>query len=268
MDAPAVSQDALRQRILSALRASKKPVKFVDLAKLAKAKDEPFRAELAAAVDSRDVFRWPDRRRAQYFWHVSPQTMAKEAILDSAAARALSKAALTKAAAKKSLGLSARQVQQSLPDLIRDGQLKEVPAFASRSKLFIRPGGQQAYFDAARAFVEDKIRRAGFDPAAFFAQKSSPLANAEDPPADPSALIVDAVRSLEPCAGVPVSTLRLRSRLHGFTKHEFDKAALELREKQQVFLSEHADPGNLSQEDKDLLIDGQDGTYYVAIAIR
>jgi hypothetical protein len=47
-----------------------------------------------------------------------------------------------------------------------------------------------------------------------------------------------------------------------------DLAALELRNKQQAFLSLHADPHNISQEDKNILIDGQDGTYYVAIAIR
>jgi hypothetical protein len=52
------------------------------------------------------------------------------------------------------------------------------------------------------------------------------------------------------------------------TKRELDAAALELREKQQVYLSLDADPYNLSQEDKNLLIDGQDGTYYVAVAIR
>jgi hypothetical protein len=45
-------------------------------------------------------------------------------------------------------------------------------------------------------------------------------------------------------------------------------AALELRKKQAVFLSVHDDPHNISQEAKDLLIDGQDGTYYVAVAIR
>ena len=68
--------------------------------------------------------------------------------------------------------------------------------------------------------------------------------------------------------GVPVSTLRLRNQLPHLSKEEFDAAALELRKKEQVFLSQHADPYNLSQENKDLLIDGQDGTYYVAIAIR
>ncbi len=85
---------------------------------------------------------------------------------------------------------------------------------------------------------------------------------------DAAKLILEAVHSLEPVRGVPVSTLRLRNHLPNLTKREFDAAALELRKKQQVFLSQHADPYNLAQDDKNLLIDGQDGTYYVAIAIR
>jgi hypothetical protein len=60
----------------------------------------------------------------------------------------------------------------------------------------------------------------------------------------------------------------LRNHLPQLSKNEFDAAALELRKKERVFLSQHVDPYNISQEDKDLLIDGQDGTYYVAIAIR
>ena len=112
------------------------------------------------------------------------------------------------------------------------------------------------------------IRAAGFDPAAFFSEDSAPQDKLTDTPVDAAALILEAVRSLEPVKGVPVSTLRLRNHLPHLPPHEFDAAALELRKKQQVFLSQHADPHNLSKEDKDLLIDGQDGTYYVAIAIR
>jgi hypothetical protein len=65
-----------------------------------------------------------------------------------------------------------------------------------------------------------------------------------------------------------VSTLRLRNHLPNIGKREFDTAALELRRKQEVFLNLHADPYNIPQSEKDLLIDGGDGTYYVAIALR
>jgi hypothetical protein len=146
--------------------------------------------------------------------------------------------------------------------------LQAVPAFASRAKLLVRAGDHKAYFSAARFFIEQKIRSAGFDPAGFFTENSSPHDQLTVAQLDDAALILEAVRSLEPVKGVPVSTLRLRNHLPDLTKHQFDVAALELRKKLQVFLSQHADPYNLCQEDKDLLIDGQDGTYYVAIAIR
>jgi hypothetical protein len=119
-----------------------------------------------------------------------------------------------------------------------------------------------------RSFVANTIRLAGFDPAAFFNENSATQDKLTDTQVDDAALVLEAVRSLEPVKGVPVSTLRLRNYLSQLSKNEFDAAALELRKRQQVFLSLHADPYNISQEDQDLLIDGRDGTYYVAIAIR
>ena len=49
---------------------------------------------------------------------------------------------------------------------------------------------------------------------------------------------------------------------------EFLVRSLDLRKRQQVFLSLDHDPHNLSQQERDVLIDGQNGTYYVAIAVR
>lgn len=247
-------------RIKAAVRDAKKPVTLSGLMKLVKAKSEPLRAALEAAVGSGQVHRWPDRGRSQYFWHVAPREMAREVILTAAATQAFSKADLSKAAAKKMSGFSAKRVESVVSALVAEKQLQTVPAFTGSSKLYVRTGDSEAYFKTARAFLEKKIRSAGFDPSGFFAESS--------PAQDTAALILETVQSLEPVKGVPVSTLRLRNHLPHLSKHAFDAAALELRKKQQVFLSLHADPHNISQQDKDLLIDGQDGTYYVAIAIR
>ncbi len=264
MSASATPQDGLRERILTTVRDAKKPVSFKALAKLVKAGDDPLRAELESAVEAGEVYRWPDYRRSQYFWCVSLEQKAREAILEVAATRALSKSDLSKTAAKKLPGLPVKRVAAVLSDLLAANQLQTLPGFKGRSKLLVQAGDSEAYFDAARAFVEGKIRSAGFDPAAFFGGNAPPPA----PPVDTAGLLLEAVRSLEPVPGVPVSTLRLRNHLPRLAKHEFDAAALELRRKQAVFLSLHADPYNLSGEDKNLLIDGQDGTYYVAVAIR
>jgi hypothetical protein len=268
MSASAIPQSDLRERIVAAVRAANKPVTFKGLATLAKAKDEPLRAALELAVGAGEVYRWPDYRRSQRFWRISPEDAAREAILTIAATQALSKSGLSEAAAKSLPGFPVKRVDALVPDLIAEKQLQPVPAFSGSSKLLVRVGQREAYFNTARAFVEKKIRLAGFDPAAFFTENLSSRDTLVETQVDAAVLILEAVRSLEPVRGVPVSTLRLRNHLPNLAKHEFDVAALELRKRQEAFLSLHADPYNLSQEDKNLLIDGQDGTYYVAIAIR
>ena len=75
---------------------------------------------------------------------------------------------------------------------------------------------------------------------------------------------------LKPCAAwshraPPVSVRELRTSLPAISKAQFDAAALALRSARKAFLSQHDYPRSLSPEDRDLLIDGQDGTYYVAI---
>jgi hypothetical protein len=271
MSAPAIPQSDLRERMVAALRDAAKPVTLKVLAKLLKAKkadDDALQAALESAVGANQIYRWPDRGRSQYFWHVSPEEKAREAILTTAATQAFSRADLSKAAAKKVSGFRVKRVESVVSALVADKQLQEVAPFSGRAKLLVRPGDSEAYFKAARSFIEKKVRLAGFDPAAFFTENSSRPDKLPTTQADAAALILEAVRSLEPVKGVPVSTLRLRNRLPYLSKHQFDAAALELRKEQQVFLSQHVDPYNISQEDKDLLIDGQDGTYYVAIAIR
>jgi hypothetical protein len=266
MSAHAIPQGDLGERIQAAVRDAKKPVSFKGLAKLVKAEDEPLRAALELAVGGSHVYRWPDYRRSQYFWHTSPEEKAREAVLAAVAVRALSKPDLGKAAAKSLPGFPSKRLETVITSLVAENQLQAAPALASSAKLFMRTGDGEAYFHAARAFVEGKIRAAGFDPAGFL--KEASLQDNTAPRVAATALLLEAVRSLEPVRGVPVSTLRLRNHLPQLAKHEFDLAALELRRKQEVFLSLHADPYNLSLEDKNLLIDGQDGTYYVALALR
>lgn len=269
MSAPAIPQQDLRESILSKVRESKKPLTFEAVRKLVKAAKEPFRIDLESAVAEKQLFRWPDRGRSQYFWYVSPEEKAREVILEAAAAQALSKADLSKAAAKKLPGFNRKRMEGEISALLVEKRLQQVPAFSGSAKLLVRDGDGRAYFNAARSFIEKKLRDAKFDPAPFFTEGSAPhVTQPEASKGNAAALILEAVLYLEPVPGVPVSTLRLRNHLRHLPKHEFDMGALELRKKQEVLLSQHADPYNISQEDKDLLIDGQDGTYYVAIAIR
>ncbi|MGB6945643.1 MAG: hypothetical protein WBE37_24810 [Bryobacteraceae bacterium] len=268
MSAPAIPQSDQVERVVAAVRDAAKPVSFKGLGKLVKSKEEPLRAALESAVAAGQVHRWPDRRGSQYFWHVAPEEKAREAILSVAAAEALSKAALTKLAAKKLPGFPVKRLENVASALLAESHLQAVPGFSGSAKLLVRAGGQKAYFSTARAFLEKKIRSAGFDPAAFFSGSSAAHDKLTEPQTASAALLLEAVRALEPVKGVPVSTLRLRNHLPHLSKQEFDAAALQLRQEQKVSLSLHADAYNSPQEEKESLIDGQDGTYYVAIAIR
>src|SRR5271169_578930 len=148
MSAPAIPQGDLRERILAAVRSAKQPVTFKGLAKLVKAKNEPLRAGVELAVGTGQVYRWPDYRRSQYFWHVPPEQAAREAILTAASALALPKTALSKLAAKKLPGFGVTRVETLVSTLIAEKQLQAVPALAGNSKLLVCAGGHEAYFNA------------------------------------------------------------------------------------------------------------------------
>jgi len=270
MSAPAIPQNDLYQRVAAHIRQAAKPVTaaaLLDKFTTSKAGEDGVLAAIQSAINAGAVYRWPGRARSKFFWNVPWDQTARAAIL-AAATRALPKPDLIKAAARRLPGVAAARLEPIVAALLAEKRLSSVPGFKPRSKLLIEPGDSQAYFNAARAFIEEKFRKANLDAAPFFTENSPPRDKLTNTQTAAAALILDAVRSLEPVKGVPVSTLRLRNHLPHLSKEEFDGAALELRKKEQVFLSQHADPYNLSQENKDLLIDGQDGTYYVAIAIR
>jgi len=256
-----LSPAEIRERIVSNLRAASKPVTFKSLVALTKAKEDAVQEALAQGAAAGEAYRWPDVRGSQCFWRMDANQKASEEILKAVAKAPLAKPALVKAPAKQLPGFSKGRIEAAIDWLVAEKQLQFVPAFSSRARLLLRTGDQETYFRAARAFVEEKIRKAGFADEAF-------VISAPVPQRDAAALILDAVKSLEPVRGVPVSTLRLRNHLPNLSKQQFDLAALELRKRQEVYLNQHTDPYNQSQSDKDLLIDGQDGTYYVAISIR
>jgi hypothetical protein len=51
-------------------------------------------------------------------------------------------------------------------------------------------------------------------------------------------------------------------------KHRFDEAVIKMREQRRIHLTQHDHPLGLSAEERELLIDGKDGRYYVAITRR
>jgi len=263
-------------RIISLLQPAEKPLTFKKLKgalnkfskKAERLNDAELKTAIEAAINQRAVFRWPDYRGTQYFWRHSPDQAAQQAVLAIAAEEALAKTELIGRACKKVQGFSQKAMHRIVVDLVTSRELQQVAAFTS-GNLVIRTGSRAAYAAAARKFIEEKLRKAGFDPAEFLRPRA--LAGARPAPTaslDAAARILEAIRSLEPNSGVPVSTQNLRNHLPALSKSQFDTAGLKLRDTEQVFLSLHHDPHNLPQHERDLLIDGGDGKFYVAIGIR
>ena len=205
------------------------------------------------------IFRWPDARRQKRFWSVAPADFVRTQILETASECALPAGELVKLARKKAYGYPEKLVRSTLQQLIKDKELRKYPSFGRESNPIGRAGQPAAYAEAARRFketIDAKVRAEGGGPDVSVAVIDT---------IDVGDAILSAMRRLEPSSTAPVSVRELRTSLPAISKSHFDAAALALRSAQKVFLSQHDYPRSLSPEDRDLLIDGQDGTYYVAI---
>jgi hypothetical protein len=262
-----VKADAV-QHVVELLRIAPKPLTFGQLKEQAHMNEGVLRSVLEVATAHGGAFRWPDYRRLQYFWSQSAEQAARQALLEESSKLAFFQTKLIEQARKRVPGFSKKAMQLIVASLVAEGHLQKVDAF-STGKLLIKHGESAAYATYARDLILKKCRKAGLDPSAFFASlmpredKPAPVGSANAPE-----LLLNAVRSLQPSEGVPVTAHRLRNQLSILGKSEFDAAALKLRRNQQVFLALHHDPFSLPQTERDLLIDGGDGTYYVSIAIR
>lgn len=256
------------QRVADLLKSAEKPKSFAQLRKAVRLNGAELTAVLETAVAQSAVFRWPDYGGSQYFWSKSADVSGREAVLAVASEEALSRTSLTAQACRRVRGLSRSAMGRIVGNLISSRDLQAVPAFSS-GKLLIPPGSAAPYMASARKFMQDKFRKAGLNPAELFTPASHHApAPTPEPTVEAPERILDLIRSIEPVTGVPVTTQRLRQRRPDWRKQDFDAAALELSRRQEVSLSLHHDPHNLPEADRDLLIDGRDGSYYVAIAIR
>jgi hypothetical protein len=262
MSSPEHSQLDAAKHVADLLSAAAKPLTFAQLKKSTRLDDAALSRALETGAAQGKALRWPDYRRQQYFWSRPVEQAARQAVLEISSKLALSPSKLAGQARKRVPGFPATAMKSVVTSLLVEGQLLKVAAFTT-GKLLIRPGETVAYARSARAFIEQKFRKAGLDPSTIFA---SPLPRAS--PLNAPELLLNAVQSLQPAQGVPVTAQRLRQHLPQLSKSELDAAALELRRNQQVFLTMHYDAFKLPPTERDTLIDGGDGTYYVSISLR
>jgi hypothetical protein len=272
MPTPEAAVGEAAQRLAALLESAPKPLSFSQLKTRSHLSDAEMKSALEAAVNEKAVFRWPDYGGSQYFWRQAAGDAARQAVFAVASEEALSQSQLVEKARKRVGRFSEEAMKPIVADLVRSEQLQKVPAFTSASgKLLIRPRDAAAYTSAARKFMANKFRSAGFDADPFDSPSpSQPTTSpaATEALANPGEQLLKAIRDLEPVDGNQVSAERLRHHLPALSKRELDSAAIHLRNAEKVFLHLHHDPHNLPQDQRDLLIDGGDGAYYVGIAIR
>jgi hypothetical protein len=231
--------------LLAALRREPAPVSFVKLKKAhvnkkAGVSEADLRASLNSALISGDIFAWPRNS----YWHVDPAAQLLSQILSQSAVKARKRTEI------KVKGHTPKDIGANIERLVAEKKLLKYPALAGSSVLYVSAGSPQAYWAYVQAFVADKLKKAGIEEA-----------NLEDK-------IWEHLVKLEADDDVPVSVARVRKAVSFADKQGFDEAALKLREQRRIHLSQHDDPRGLSTEDREDLIDGRDGKYYVAITRR
>jgi hypothetical protein len=197
-------------------------------------------ADLRSALNGEGIHAWP---KASY-WHVDPAAQLNAGILAQCAKKALKKTEI------KVKGRGPKDVSAAIDHLITERKLLKYPALAGTSSLLVAEGSPEAYWEYVRDVVAAKLKKAGIEESGLEEK------------------IWQILPTLEPDPTVPVSTARVRRALGAVDKKRFDEAALKLREQRRVYLSQHDHPMGLNEVDRDLLIDGKDGRYYVAINRR
>jgi hypothetical protein len=232
-------------QLQASLRTEAAPVTFAKLRKAhVNKKAGIFEADLRAALDSGlssgEIFAWPKSR----YWHVDPAAQLQTEILSQCATTARKKTEI------KVKGRTLKEVAVAIDRLLADRKVLKYPALAGSSILFVSAGSPQAYWAYVEAFVAEKLKKAGIEDS-----------NVEEK-------IWDHLVKIEPDNDAPISAARLRKAAAIADKRRFDDAVLKLREQRRIHLSRHDDPHSLTTQDREDLIDGKDGSYYVAITRR
>jgi hypothetical protein len=250
----------LLQQVVAKLSAARAPVGYAALRRSLKSvSEDALRSALEAGLNSGRIFHWGDFGRSrQSYWHIGREQHLDQTIMSLCSKQARRSAEI------KVRGFRAKEVQSRLGDLLVSGRLRKYPGLGREKEQI--GASDQSYAAALREFVAAKLAKAGMEPAAFFggaAPGSAPSAEMEN-------RILEALRRLEPEPNLPVSVVRLRRHLQisDAGKQEFDRAVLELRDRKRVYLSRHDNPAGLSTEDRRALVDGGDGSHYVAVMVR
>ena len=240
------------------------PVSFKKLAGETHVPDAELKAILEFYIERRLIHRWLDVWGQQCFWGPSPETMVREAILTVGAECAMPAKALSAQAKKRLPPYPAKLIAAVVPELLRDRLLCKCGSFGTGSELVGRAGYPGAYLAAAQATISEilaKVRAAGATGEEISTVLPGEMASLQS-------TIMDVLARLEPSGVAPVSIRELRTAVPNLSKPAMDQAVLDLRRQRRIFLSQHDFPQGLPPHERAVLVDGQDGTFYVAITPR
>ncbi len=232
--------------VLERLRNEPGPVTFPKLKKMFVGKKSGVsEGDLREAIQAPGIFAWTKPKNS--YWHVDPAVWLENEITMQCGKKAVEKIAVK--------GPPKTEIDEAVNRLVAAGRLLRYPAVEGKKKVLVSAqGAHEVYWAYVRETIQEKLKKAGIaDREAALDEK-----------------IWEILPRLEPELDVPVSSARLRRALGlgESEKRQFDEAVLRLREQRRVYLSQHDHAMALSQEDRDWLIEGKDGRYYVAVTRR
>jgi hypothetical protein len=229
------------------------------------------------ALSARAAFRWPSGKTYKV-WRIEPQAFVTERLLKAAGEVALAEPALLRRATAGKLANS-KQAQEVFRKLVAEGALRRLPRVQGRGFVYAPSTGSHAYLassagDLGKFF--ERFRQAGATNAeilAFMATSLGEAAPAVVPSTAPQPRqladeLYRKLRELTRGEMIPLTVHRLRAEFLTVPKADFDRAALELAEKQRVYLTTHDHGWALPQEEREQLVNDGGGNLYVAIALR
>lgn len=247
--------DQVQQDIAAWVAQQPAPSPLKAIAKAFKLKPAAVEPELHALAAAGKLVPWPDQgARKQRFWHVAPEQFVRDLLLAAARGKALTKTLLLRAAAgKPAHGLARDFAESSLAALLAEGRLRRYEKVKATGELYGPADQPHAWFAAAPEFLRG-----------LAAELERPV-----PRTNLSATILAAVHAIEPRPSqlVSVRRLRLAPELADVSKRALDVALVAMWRGGKLWLSQHHDPAGLTEDDRFLMAQDEEGNNYVAVTV-
>ncbi len=248
---------------------------------------EDLAEHLADLVRQGKLHLWPPRtvRSTPRYWHHRIESCIREALPQALAAGPLTRGQLDEALRRRLFGLSRQPIaalrEDALAPLLAGGGVFEHPPRGRFPVRFgCRPPDPREYLSATRRELEKVCRRlsragVGRDEilaslAGFLGVSAVPIAPLlPHDSADTPRALLQAMEAVEPAARnqalVTVPALR---RAMGLPKVQFDAMVLAMADQGRLFLHEHIYPGQLSEKEREALVDDGRGGYIMGVVWR